>query len=116
MTNKELDQKLINIIKIESPTESMMALCALEKEYKQSDFYKATRTPLKELVFQTRLINFFGMSWVKPKVQELIDGLNYDSIDELIDKTTETFTKENRDIAANWNDLASFRKIVDKNN
>lgn len=112
MTNVELNQKLEAILKIEAPIELLLALHNFEKDYKQTEFYKTTRMPLKELVHETQLLKFFSMNWVKPKVQQLLDSLDYSSIDELMDKTAETFAKENQDIEANWNDLASFRKIV----
>lgn len=112
MTNRELNDKIKEIIK-KPTTDQIIEMVGFEKEYKQTDFYKATKMPLEKLVRTEQINTFVSMSWVRPMVQDLIDNIKLDHLEELMDQTANVFAKENADIEAGMHNLESFKDIVE---
>ena len=84
---------------------------ALEKEYKESDFYKKTKKPLKEVLFESRFHYFFMLEGVEKRIQEVINSLNLEKIESLMNDMSSMFEQENGEILKAAN---TFKDLQDK--
>lgn len=100
MNNIELEEKILEILKIENYFDMVEAVQSFEKEYKQSDFFKKTKKPLKEMIREAKIYYTLQLKTVTAKLQETINNLDLNKISELLDDATGLFTKENEDVLA----------------
>lgn len=99
MTNEELEKQLKKWVVTENSFLDVRLECRkLEPQYKKTEFYKATKRPLRELLRQYKRWNFTNLSTLGEQLQQLLDGLNFDNVSNIIEQFGETFSKENGEI------------------
>lgn len=98
MNNTKLENKLKEIISIENYFDYTLAVKAFEKQYKKSDFFKATRKPLKQVLSEARFHYLMNLDGVKEKLQGVINGLSIENLQDLVNKIAHLFETENLDI------------------
>lgn len=84
MTNQELETKIKEIIAIDNYFDMTEAICQFEKEYKQSDFYRATRQSLSDAVKNARVHYALQLEGIFKIIQKRINELDLTKINELI--------------------------------
>lgn len=115
MNNIELEQKVKAIIEIPNMFDMIIAAKKFEKEYKTSDFYKTTHMPIYEVVNNAKKFYLINVPTIKAKAQEIINGLDYTTVNQMIDNFGKVFTNENQEVARQLEDLQDFKQII-KNN
>ena len=98
MNNVELEQKIKEIIAIENYFDMKIAINEFESEYKQSDFYKKIKMPLKDIVYEARMHYALHLEGIGDKIQKIINGLSLEKFNELLDQISTTFGNENAEI------------------
>ena len=104
MTNQELYNTLLEIM-YKNPLDAYCALKQLRKDYKRSEFYKATKLPLNkayELVCSSLAIQLHNKlreltdveQWVA-KLESFIDDLDENSVDNFINKIISSLRLDN---------------------
>lgn len=111
MTNEELKEELSKIIKTTDYIEAALQIKKLEKAYKKTEFYKATRMSLTELVNRAKMWDIFDFSNLKTRIQSLIDDLNFDNIYGILEQFGSTFEKENEDFSKV---IEQYSKVIKK--
>lgn len=107
MNNQELYLKFIEIASC-NPFDAYCKLKDFKKEYKKSDFYKATHMPLNkayEYASKTIFVQLYTKlqeitdvsSWVD-KINDFIEDLDGDTIQGLMDKISSSFNFANLDM------------------
>lgn len=110
MDNVELEEKVLEIIKEDNYFEMIMKAKEFEAEYKKSDFYKATKKPLTEVIKESKIYYALQLRDLGKYLQDIIDTLSTDNLNALLDKVNDIFTKENQDIQES---LEVFKKLRD---
>lgn len=98
MTNQELEKKIKELLKIQNYFDFMVAVKKFNKEYKKSEFYKQTHCSLKKVFERARIFYFLQMDELFSRVQDKLDGLNFDNVNDVINKVGDVFGQENADI------------------
>ena len=98
MTNAELEKKLKELSVKDSFLDVVLECRKLEPEYKKSDFYKATKMSLSDLLRQYKMWSFANFDNLGDRIQELIDSLNFDNVSKIIEQFGNTFSTENDEI------------------
>lgn len=98
MNNIELQDKVLEILKEENYFELIMKAKEFEPEYKSSDFYKATKKPLMEVLKESKIFYALQLKDLGRYVQEMIDGLSLEKVNSLLDQIGDVFGQENSDI------------------
>lgn len=112
MNNQELELKIKEIINMPNMFDMIIAAQNFEKEYKQSDFYKATKMPLKEIIKTAKLYYTISYNNILEKIQSLINDLDFNKFNDLLDQISSTFEQENNDTMTILNELKDFKNIV----
>ena len=99
MNNIELEQKVLEIIKEDNYFEMIIKAMAFEKEYKTSDFFKATKKPLMEVIKEAKIYYAMQLVDMTRYIQRMINGLSLDKITEVLNQATDMFEKENAEVA-----------------
>lgn len=112
MNNQELEQKIQKIIAQENYFDIIESAKQFESEYRTSDFYKHTKIALKDLLMPA--YKFYNCRWdsIKNRLQKVIDGLSIDKFYDLTEQLSDTFTKENQEIAKQYEQLQDFKDII----
>lgn len=103
MTNQELEFKIKEIIKIENYFDMVVELKKFEKEYKKSDFYKATHQSLMSMVKNARIHYALQLDDLFDKIQEKVNTFDLSKLNELVDKFGDQLLStnlENQDLLA----------------
>lgn len=111
MDNTELNNKLKELLTTKNYFDYSLSVKDFEKEYKESDFYKKTKKPLKEVLFESRLHYFFLLEGVEKRIQEIINSLNLENVESLMDNISSMFEQENGEILKAAN---TFKDLQDK--
>lgn len=98
MTNQELEKKIKELLKIQNYFDFIVAAKKFNKEYKKTEFYKQTRCPLKKVLEKARIFYFLQMDELFSRVQDKLDGLNFDNVNNIINQLGDVFSQENTDI------------------
>ena len=114
MNNQELELKIKEIINIPNIFDMIIAAQNFEKEYKQSDFYKATKMPLKEIIKTAKLYYIFSYQNMIERIQSLINDLDFNKVNSLLDQFSSMFEQENDETMNMINELKEFKNIVNK--
>ena len=112
MNNQELELKIKEIVNIPNMFDMIIAAQNFEKEYKQSDFYKATKMNLKEIIKIAKLYYTISYNNILEKIQSLINDLDFNKFNDLLDQISSTFEQENNDTMTMLNELKDFKNIV----
>lgn len=114
MNNQELELKIKEIINIPNMFDMIIVAQNFEKEYKQSDFYKATKIPLKEIIKNAKLYYIFSYQNMIERMQSLINDLDFNKVNSLLDQFSSMFEQENDETMNMINELKEFKNIVNK--
>lgn len=116
MDNKELENKIKEIIKIDNFFDMMEAVQAFKKEYKRSDFFKKTHMPLRKVIMSAKFHYTFSATSLWEKAQYVIDNLKLDNVENVLNEISNTFEKENKDIKdiLNSNNIQDIINIIKK--
>ena len=98
MNNQELELKIKEILKIENFFDMMQAANAFKNEYKLSDFYKATKMSLVDVIKYVKLWNILQFDNITDKIQNIINGLDFTKVSEVIEQLGEVYGQENTEI------------------
>lgn len=110
MNNIELEQKIQEIIKMDSYCDMQIAIKQFQKQYKQTDFYKNTHMPLQQLVKESRLHYALQLKDLAAKLQELLDTLSFDKLNEMFDKAGKVYAEENNQTLEMFKEFKEFMK------
>lgn len=114
MNNQELELKIKEIINMPNMFDMIIAAQNFEKEYKQSDFYRATKIPLKEIIKNAKLYYIFSYQNMIERIQSLINDLDFNKVNSLLDQFSSMFEQENDETMNMINELKEFKNIVNK--
>lgn len=112
MNNKELETKIKSIITIDNMFDMIICAKNFEKEYKTSDFYKATKMSLNEVIKNAKVFYLINPNDIKDRIQTIINGLDLNSLDHLLEQIGQTFEKENQETLDVLNNLKDLKDIV----
>lgn len=108
MNNQELEKKIKEIIAIPNYFDMVLAAKEFEKEYKQSDFYKATKQSVWEVIKNCKVFYFIQLDDLVKLLQTKIDNLSFDNINQVLNQFSEVFGQENKEIL----DAANLLKSI----
>lgn len=98
MNNQELEAKILELNQIENIFDYIEAISQFSSEYKQSDFYKHTKMPLKDIMKYSKVFYMFNLKNIFAAIQNGINTLNLDNISQLLNQVNEVFGEENNSI------------------
>ena len=98
MDNIELEQKILEIIETENFFDMIIKAKEFEKEYKNSDFYKATKMSLNEVIKESKIFYSLQLKNLGDAIQNIINNLSLEHVNELLDKLGGLFQQENEEI------------------
>ena len=98
MNNQELELRIKTILSTKNFFDMMVLVKTFKKEYKKSDFYKATKMPLTEVIKQSKIWYSFQLDHLLEQAQKFVDDLNIDNINDIINQVGKVFEKENESI------------------
>lgn len=113
MTNQELELKLKELLNIRNYCEYAIAVKQFEKQYKQTDFYKTSKMPLKKALMEMRIHCLFNIDNLLQKTQYFINNLDTEKVQEIISNLGETFAVENAEISQS---IELLNEIMNGNN
>ena len=105
MNNIELESKIKELLEIENYFDFMIALKGFEGEYKQSDFYKATKMNLLDAIKNARIHYILQLKDLSKKVNNFLNSLNLEKIQELIEQFGSVLGQENEEVMKEINAL-----------
>lgn len=109
MNNQQLEMKIKEILSIENFFDMIEAVVAFKNEYKQTDFYKATKMPLMDIIKNAKLWYTLQFNDIANKIQNMINSLDLTKISEIIEQLGEMYGQENAEIMEMAN---SFKEII----
>lgn len=109
MNNQELELKVKELLEIENFFDMIIAVKDFDKEYKGSDFFKATKMPLVDVIKNAKMWYLTNMSSIGSKIQGVINNLDFNKVNELLDQFGNVFAKENSETFEN---LQLFKDLV----
>lgn len=115
MDNIELEQKVKEILNITNFFDMLLAAKEFEKDYKTSDFYKITKMSLMEIIKDAKVFYGINAENIKSKLQNMINGLDLNSLNTLFDQVGEVFAKENAETMEMLGELKNFKDVIKKN-
>lgn len=112
MNNIELENKIKEIIDMDNMFDMIMAAKAFESEYKTSDFYKATKMPMMEVIKSAKAFYLVNTKNLQSKFQSFIDNISVDNINSVFDTIANTFQRENAETMQMVAELKDFKDIL----
>ena len=109
MNNQELELRVKEILKNKNFFDMVEATLAFEKEYKGTEFYKKTKMPLMEVIKYAKMWYLSQMENIGDKIQNLISGLDFSNINDILNQLGDVYTKENEETL---NIFKEFKEIV----
>lgn len=110
MNNQDLELRVKEILANENFFDMITAVFAFDKEYRGSEFYKATKMPLSEVVKGYKAWSMIKFDDIFNKIQNAINNLDLTKINEIIGELGDIYGQENADMMAIIN---SFKEIVE---
>lgn len=110
MNNKELELKVKTILKTSNFFDMVLMAQSFEKDYKASDFYKATKMPLMEVIKLSKVWYAAQFEDVAAWAQKVIDALDLQTINNVVNQIGDVFAKENEDIMSLTENLIEIFK------
>ena len=98
MNNIELEQEILEILTEDNYFEMILKVKDFEPIYKKSDFYKATKKPLSEVIKECKIYYALQLRDASRYIQALIDGISLDNISQILDKAENMFSQENKEV------------------
>lgn len=109
MNNQELELKVKELLAMENFFDMIIAVKEFEKEYKNSDFFKATKMSLIDVIKNAKVWYIMNFNSVTTQIQKVINNLDFNNISSLLDQLGDVYSKENADTLSI---LSSFKDIV----
>lgn len=109
MNNIELEKKIKELLGIENYFDLVLAIKDFEKEYKTTDFFKVTKRPLEAVVKEAKIHYALQLNDLADKLQKVLDNLSLESVNELLDKMSGVFGKENQEITESLEVLKNLK-------
>ena len=109
MNNQELELRIKEILRINNMFDMILAAKAFEPEYKKSEFYKATKMPLTEVIKNSKMWYTINLDDVYYKIQSMIDDLDFSKLTSLLGQLGDVFGQENSDM---MEIIKEFKTIV----
>ena len=109
MNNQELELRVKEILENKNFFDMIEATLAFEKEYKGTEFYKKTKMPLMEVIKNAKMWYLSQMENIGDKIQNLISGLDFSNINDILNQLGDVYTKENEETL---NIFKEFKEIV----
>jgi hypothetical protein len=109
MNNQELELKVKELLEIENFFDMIIAVKDFEKEYKGSDFFKATKMPLVDVIKNAKVWYLSNFNELKDKIQSLINRIDLSTINNLMNQVSEIFQIENQET---FDLIQDFKDIV----
>ena len=109
MTNQELENKIKELLAYENMFDMIMAAQTFNKEYKTSDFYKATKMSLMDVLKASKFWYGFQFNDIITKIQQAINNLDLSHLNDLFQQIGDVFSKENDEM---MDILTTFKSIV----
>jgi hypothetical protein len=113
MTNKELYDKIKEIAFLENPIDQLEKINDFEKEYKSSDFYKKTKTPLEKVFILVKTEDLFSGREITKSLQNFISNADFSNLSNILNQAAEVYGTENTEVIKQISDLG---KILNSNN
>lgn len=98
MNNQELELKVKELLEIENFFDMIIAVKEFEKEYKNSDFFKATKMPLTDVIKNAKVWYVVNFNGIVRTIQELINDLDLSRVEALLNQLSTVFEEENQEI------------------
>lgn len=111
MNNIELEQKIKGIINKNNYFDMIIAAKEFEAEYKKSDFYKATKKPLNEVIKESKIYYFTNFNTMLEGLQKIINSVNTDNLSKVINEFSEMFATENAEV---FQSIESMKSILNE--
>lgn len=109
MNNQELELRVKEILENKNFFDMVEATLAFEKEYKGTEFYKKTKMPLMEAIKNAKMWYLSQIENIGDKIQNLISGLDFSNINDILNQLGDVYTKENEETL---NIFKEFKEIV----
>ena len=109
MNNQELELKVKELLAIDNFFDMIIAVKDFEKEYKNSDFFKATKISLMDIIKNAKMWYVINLNNVTAQIQNVISNLDFSNISGILDQLGDVYSKENADTLSI---LSSFKDIV----
>ena len=109
MDNIELEQKVLEIIKEDNYFELITKALAFEKEYKTSDFYKATKKSLMEVIRESRIHYALQLRDMTRQLQKMLDSLDLSNVNQVLEQMSSVFANENEEIQTSLEDFKNLK-------
>lgn len=97
MNNQELELKVKELLNINNFFDMIVAVKEFEKEYKNSDFFKATKMPLMDVIKNAKVWYSINLDVIVNNIQKVIDNLDLSKLNKIIEQLGNTFTAENEE-------------------
>lgn len=114
MNNQELEIKVKELLEIQNFFDFIEAVKEFEKEYKNTDFYKKTKFPILEMIKNAKGFYFLQLDDLFNKLQEKINGLNFDRLYSIVDEFSAVLSKETQETLSGLGDITEFNKLFGK--
>lgn len=109
MNNQELELRIKEILHESNFFDMILKVKEFEKEYKNSEFYRATKFPLMEVIKNAKVWYLVQLDDITNKLQNIINQLDLTKISEVIEQLGEMYGQENAEIMEIAN---SFKEII----
>lgn len=109
MDNIELEQKVLEIIKEDNYFELIIKALAFEKEYKTSDFYKATKKSLMEVIRESKIHYALQLRDMTRQLQKMLDSLDLSNVNQVLEQMSSVFANENEEIQTSLEDFKNLK-------
>lgn len=109
MNNQELELRIKEILRINNMFDMILAAKAFESEYKKSEFYKATKMSLAEVIKNGKMWYTINLDDIYYKIQSMIDELDFSKLTSLLGQLGDVFGQENSDM---MEIIKEFKTIV----
>ena len=113
INNEDLQKKVLELLEEENYFDFIIKAKVFEPEYKQSDFYKTTKMPLKQMIREAKIFYAVQFRDLGKAIQRTLDGLNFGNFNTVLDKLGDMFSQENGDIMDN---MSQFKDLLDELN
>ena len=97
MNNQELELKVKELLAIENFFDMIIAVKEFEKEYKNSNFFKATKMPLMHVIKNAKMWYFTRLEEIAKHAQDLINELDLTKIQDLLGQLGNVLQTENEE-------------------
>lgn len=112
MNNIELEQKIKEIISKDNYFDMIIAAKEFESEYKKSDFYKAIKKPLSEVIKESKVYYFTNFNIILDGLQYLINNLSLDNLVNLVNQFGDTLMNENEEVRKSMEEMKDLLQEI----